>query len=86
MRARFGGVARRAASRTRSPSSFAPFLIAATMRSMFSTRAKFGPHSQMQSIDSSATIASIESKALASPTRSDRASAAASSALARVGL
>ena len=48
--------------------SFAPFLMAATMRSMFSTRAKFGPHSQMQSIDSSATIASIEPKAFASPT------------------
>ena len=66
--------------------SFAPPLIAATMRSMFSTRAKFGPHSQMQSIDSSATIASIEPNAFASPTRSERASTAASSALARVGL
>ena len=66
--------------------SFAPCLIAATMRSMFSTRAKFGPHSQMQSIDSSATIDSIDPNAFASPTRSDRTSAAASSALARVGL
>jgi hypothetical protein len=68
------------------PVSFAPFLMAAKMRSMLSTRAKLGPHNQMQSIDGSATIASIESKAFASPTRSDRASAAASSALARVGL
>ena len=52
--------------------SLAPCLIAATMRSMFSTRAKFGPHSQMQSIDSSATIDSIDPNAFASPTRSDR--------------
>ena len=66
--------------------SVAPFLIAATIRSMFSTRAKLGPQIQMQSIDGSATIASIESKTLASPTRSDRARAAAPSALARVGL
>ena len=61
-------------------------LTAATMRSMFSTRAKFGPHSQMQSIDSSATIVSMEPKAFASPTCRERASAAALSALARVGL
>ena len=66
--------------------SFAPFLTAATMRSMFSTRAKFGPHSQMQSIDSSATIDSIEPNAFASPTRRDFTSMAALSALARVGL
>ncbi len=84
----------RAASAALRPSGFsqaialsvAPFLIAATMRSMFWTRAKFGPHNQTQSIDSSATIASIESKARASPTCSERARAAASSALARVGL
>ena len=68
------------------PFSFAPFLITSTMRSMFWTRAKFGPQIQMQSIAASATIASIELNALASPTFSERASAAASSALARVGL
>ena len=46
----------------------------------------FGPQIQTQSMASSATISSIEPYARASPTRRERASAAASSALARFGL
>ena len=43
-------------------------LIAAAMCSMLRTRAKLGPHIQMQSIDGSAAISSIEPNARASPT------------------
>ena len=44
---------------------------AATIRSMFSTRAWLGPQIQMAVDRRSATIASMEAKARASPTRSD---------------
>ena len=58
--ARLGGVAaERLLAGDRRPAS-APRPSAATMRSMFSTRAKFGPQIQMQSIAGSATISSID--------------------------
>src|SRR6476646_10745208 len=68
------------------PTSFAPRERASTMRSMFSMRAWLGPQIQMQSISGAATISSMEAKARASPTRRERARAAASSAWPACGL
>src|SRR5262249_21920599 len=59
---------------------------ASRMRSMFSTRAWLGPQIQIASTSADATISSMEPKARASPTRSSRASAAASSARSGWGL
>ena len=53
---------------------------------MLATRAWLGPHSQTASIDGSATIASTEGNARASPTPSSRASAADDSACSPHGL
>ena len=60
--------------------------MAAQIASRFVSRAWFGPHSHKASTDGSATIASMEGNARASPTSSSRASAAADSACPAFGL